>query len=65
MKEELLVLKTESKSREMRLETANDFLLNSGINPTLLTEDDKMSIYSMLVIKAEKIKKKNLDKCFE
>ena len=49
----------------MRLEVANDFLLNSGINPTVLTEDDKMSIYSMLVIKAEKFKKENLDKCFE
>ena len=62
---EMLVLKTESKIREMRLEVANDFLLNSGINPTVLTEDDKMSIYSMLVIKAEKFKKENLDKCFE
>ena len=62
---ELLVLKTESKIREMRLEVANDFLLNSGINPTVLTDDDKMSLYSMLVIKAEKFKKDNLDKCFE
>ena len=62
---ELLVLQTESKIREMRLEVTNDFLLNSGINPTLLTEDDKMNIYSMLVIKAEKFKKKYLDKCFE
>lgn len=62
---ELLVLQTESKIREMRLEVANDYLLNSGINPDLLTEDDKMSIYVMLTIKAEKFKKKHLDKCFE
>ena len=62
---ELLVLQTESKIREMRLEVANDYLLNSGINPTLLTEDDKMSIYVMLTIKAEKFKKEHLDKCFE
>ena len=60
---ELLVLQTESKIREMRLKVANDFLLNSGINPALLTENDKMDIYSMLVIKAEKFKKKHLDKC--
>ena len=62
---ELLVLQTESKIREMRLEVANDYLLNSGINPDLLTEDDKMSIYVMLTIKAEKFKKKHLDTCFE
>ena len=62
---ELLVLQTESKIREMRLEVANDYLLNSGINPDLLTEDDKMSIYVMLTIKAEKFKKKHLDKYFE
>ena len=62
---ELLVLQTESKIRERRLEVANDYLLNSGINPTILTEDDKMSIYVMLTIKAEKFKKKQLDKCFE
>ena len=61
---ELLVLQTESKIREMRLEVVNDYLLNSGINPTLLTEDDKMSIYVMLTIKAEKFKKEHLDKCF-
>ena len=51
---ELLVLQTESKIRKMRLEVTNDYLLNSGINPDLLTEDDKMSIYAMLTIKAEK-----------
>ena len=62
---ELLVLQTESKIREMRLEVINDYLLNSGINPDLLTEYDKMSIYVMLTIKAEKFKKKYLDKCFE
>lgn len=62
---ELLVLQTESKIRGMRIEVVNDYLLNSGINPTLLTENDKMSIYSMLVIKAEKFKKEHIDKCFE
>ena len=63
---QLLVLETESKIREMRIKVVNDFLsYNSIINPALITEDDKMSIYAMLVIKAEKFRKKHLDKCFE
>ena len=62
----LLVLETESKIREMRIKVVNDFLSYNGIiNPALITEDDKMSIYAMLVIKAEKFRKKHLDKCFE
>lgn len=58
----LLILETESKIREMRIEVTNDYLLNNGINPTLLTEDDKLSIYAMLIVKAEKYKKDHLDK---
>ena len=46
----------------MRIEVTNDYLLNNGINPTLLTEDDKLSIYAMLIVKAEKYKKDHLDK---
>lgn len=62
---EALVLKTESEIREARIEIVNSFLLSNGMNFITMTEDDKMSIYAMLVIKAEKFKKKHLDKCFE
>ena len=58
----LLILETESKIREMRIEVVNDYLLNNGINPTLLTEDDKLSLYAMLIVKAERYKKDHLDK---
>jgi len=59
----LKVLQLESEIKKMRIELVDQYLLNSGINPVLCNEDDKMSIYAVLTIKAEKFKKENLDKC--
>lgn len=62
MNTQLRVLELESKISSMRFELVDDYLLNSGINPSLLNENDKISIYTMLTIKAEKYKKEHLDK---
>ena len=59
---ELRVLELENQIQEQRVKLVDDYLLNSGINPKLCTLDDKMSVYSMLAIKAKKYKQNFLDK---
>lgn len=62
MKVELRVLELENQIQEQRVKLIDEYLLNSDINPKLCTLDDKMSIYSMLTIKAKKYKQNFLDK---
>ena len=61
---ELSVLYLEQDFREKRCQLVDDFLLNQGINPKICSEEDKLSIYTLLLIKAENFKKKGIDKCF-
>ena len=61
---ELSVLYLEQEFREKRCQLVDDFLLNQGINPRICSEEDKLSIYTLLLIKAENFKKKGIDKCF-
>lgn len=56
------VLALEAQIEKMRLEVANDYLINHDINCNLCSTEDKMQIYAMLVQKANKFKKKELDK---
>ena len=61
---ELSILYLEQEFREKRCQLVDDFLLNQGINPRIYSEEDKLSIYAILLIKAKNFKKKGIDKCF-
>lgn len=62
---ELSVLYLEQEIKEKRCQLVDIFLLNQSINLKIYSEEDKLSIYTILLAKAEDFKKKGIDKCFE
>ena len=56
------VLLLEKDIEKSRIELAKEYVLNQNNNPNILTDADLLAIYSVLVVKAEKIKQERLDK---
>ena len=59
---EIEILKLENEIKEKRLDTARKYCYNNDMRADILTDDDLIAIYTMLVIKAENFKKKVVDK---
>lgn len=59
------VIELENKIKAERIELAKTYVINNGMNPKLMTEDDLFAIYSCLVIKAKKRMNENLDKLID
>ena len=51
------VIELENKIKAERIELAKTYAINNGINTKKMTEDDLLTIYSCLVIKAKKMNK--------
>ena len=56
------VVELENKIKAERIALAKTYVIIKGMNPKHMTEDDLMSIYSCLTIKAQNQMNKNLDK---
>ena len=59
------VVELENKIKAERIELAKTYVINNGMNPKLMTEDDLFAIYSCLMIKAQKRMNENLDKLID
>lgn len=59
------VVELENKIKAERIELAKAYVINKGINPKYMTEDDLFAIYSCLMVKAQKRMKENLDKLID
>lgn len=53
------VLELEEKITNQRIELAREYMASQGIDTSKLSEDDLLSVYSCMIVKAKKgIKKK-------
>ena len=59
------VVELENKIKAERIELAKTYVINNGMNPKHMTEDDLFAIYSCLMIKAQKRMNENLDKLID
>ena len=59
------VVELENNIKAKRIELAKCYVVNNGMNPKYMTEDDLFAIYSCLMIKAQKRMNENLDKLVE
>ena len=59
------VIELENKIKAERIELAKAYVINNGMNPRCMTEDDLFAIYSCLMIKAQKRMNENLDKLID
>ena len=59
------VVELENKIKAERIELAKTYVVNNGMNPKLMTEDDLFAIYSCLMVKAQKRMNENLDKLID
>lgn len=59
---EIEILKLENEMNEKRLDIARNYCYNNNMRTDILTDNDLMSIYTMLSIKAKNFKKKTVDK---
>ncbi len=56
------VIELENKIKAERIELAKTYVINNGMNPKQMTENDLFAIYSCLVIKAKKMNKNIIEK---
>ena len=59
------VIELENKINAERIELAKTYVINNGMNPKHMTEDDLFAIYSCLMVKAQKRMNENLDKLID
>ena len=59
------VIELENKIKAERIELAKTYVINNGMNPRHMTEDDLFAIYSCLMVKAQKRMNENLDKLID
>ena len=59
------VVELENKIKAERIELAKTYVINNGMNPNYMTEDDLFAIYSCLMVKAQKRMNENLDKLID
>ena len=59
------VIELENKIKTERIELAKTYVINNGMNPNYMTEDDLFAIYSCLMVKAQKRMNENLDKLID
>lgn len=59
------IIELENKIKAERIELAKTYVVNNGMNPKLMTEDDLFAIYSCLMVKAQKRMNENLDKLID
>ena len=59
------VIELENKIKAERIELAKNYVINNGMNPKYMTEDDLVAIYSCLMVKAQKRMNENLDKLID
>ena len=59
------VIELENKIKAERIELAKTYVVNNGMNPNYMTEDDLFAIYSCLMVKAQKRMNENLDKLID
>ena len=59
------VIELENKIKAERIELAKTYAINNGRNPKYMTEYYLFSIYSYLMVKAQKRMNENLDKLID
>lgn len=59
------IIELENKIKAERIELAKTYVINNGMDPKLMTEDDLFAIYSCLIVKAQKRMNENLDKLID
>ena len=59
------VIELENKIKAERIELVKTYVINNGMNPRHMTEDDLFAIYSCLMVKAQKRMNENLDKLID
>ena len=59
------VIELENKIKTERIELAKTYVINNGMNPNYMTEDDLFAIYSCLMVKAQKRMNENFDKLID
>ena len=59
------VVELENKIKAERIELAKTYVINNGMNPNLMPEDDLFAIYSCLMVKAQRRMNENLDKLID